>query len=266
MSMRSVSRRTRALGAFFCFVIGALSTLGGGGCARRRAELTTYAAPVPEDGVVFVADGAGDYQNFSRALRTAGRGGGFSVQVVTFEWSHGYLRSIADQIHYSYARRQGRELAEEVLAYRREHPGRPVHLAGHSAGALVVMTALECLPPQSVDRVIFVSPSLSAFYDLGPGLRAVKGGLHNFYSRRDWFYGELVTRVLGNSDRNRRVCAGRVGFRSPPHLGADPLWCKLVQRAWGPDDRATGNGGGHFGNYEAAFLQRNVLPLFHVHE
>jgi pimeloyl-ACP methyl ester carboxylesterase len=249
-------------GLLFCLVIGGLATLAAPGCACRRATLTTYAAPVPEAGVVFVADGAGNYQNASRALDNASKEGGFPLQIVTFEWSHGYLRSFADLVHYSYARAQGRRLAETVLAYRRDNPGRPVHLAGHSAGATVVLAALECLPPETVDRAVLISPSLSAGYDVRPALRGVKHGLHNFHSQRDWVYCGLITRVLGNSDRNRQACSGRVGFRVLAMPGDEYFLSKMFQRPWSPADAETGNQGGHFGNYESAFLRQWVLPMF----
>ena len=53
-------------------VIGALATLGGGGCASRRAALTTYKTPVPEAGVVFVADGAFSVPHRGRAAHPVG--------------------------------------------------------------------------------------------------------------------------------------------------------------------------------------------------
>jgi len=246
-----------------CLVIVLAGTLGCGGCARYRSELTTYAAPIPKDGVIFVADGAGNYQYFSRALRRASKEGGFCAQIVTFEWSHGYLRSVADQIGYAHARSQGKILAGRILQFRAEYPDRPVHLTGHSAGAMVVVAALECLPPNSVDQAVLISPSLSAYYDVRPSLRAVKHGLHNYYSEKDWVYCGLLTRVLGTSDRRRTLCAGRVGFKLLPEPGDEFLIGKLVQRPWVPEDTLTGNEGGHFGNYEAAFLQQNILPLFH---
>lgn len=248
--------------SLLCLVIGLAGTLGAGGCARRRPELTTYAAPIPEDGVVFVADGAGNYQKFSHALGRAARDGGFSTQIVTFEWSHGYLRSIADQVDYAHARAQGRHLAQRVLQFRAEYPDRPVYLAGHSAGAMVVIAALECLPPDTVDNAVLISPSLSSFYDLRPSLRGVKRGLHNFYSERDWVYCGLITRTLGTSDRLCTVCSGRVGFKAFCCPGEEFLLGRLVQRPWTRADAWTGNRGGHFGNYESQFMQLNVLPLF----
>lgn len=211
--------------------------------------------------MVFVADGAGNYQCASRAFRQAAGEGRIPVQVVTFEWSHGYLRSLADLMDYRYAREQGRKLAELVQDYRRHYPNKPVYLAGHSAGALVVLTALEHLPPESVDRAVLISASISAFYDLRPALGGVKYGLHNFHSERDWIYCGLFTRLFGNSDRNHFLCAGRAGFRTIPQ--EPELAGKLVERPWTCADQASGNTGGHFGHYQPSFLRMNILPLLH---
>jgi alpha-beta hydrolase superfamily lysophospholipase len=249
----------RPRASIFCLVIAFVATLGTGGCARPRPELRTYQTPVPKDGVVFVADGAGGYQCASRAFRRAAQEGRAPVQVVTFDWSHGYLRMVADLVHTSHARAQGLRLAELVEEYRLQCPGTPVYLAGHSAGAMVVVDALERLPAASVDRVVLISPSLSASYDLAQALKAVKSGLHSFHSEEDWVYCGLVTAVLGNSDSHHDTCAGRVGFHAPSD---DAGRGKLVQRPWSSLDRAFGNNGGHFGNYGSAFLRAHILPLF----
>lgn len=248
--------------SYFCLVLALASTLGSGGCARYRSPLTTPTAPIPEDGVVFVADGAGNYQYFSKALRQASREGGFSAQIVTYEWSHGYMRMVADQIDYSHARAKGKELAQRVLRFKEAYPHLPVHLAGHSAGAMVVIAALECLPPYTVDNAVLISPTLSAFYDVRPALKGVRHGMYNFHSEKDWVYCGIATRVFGTSDRKRTVCSGRVGFHVPACPDEVLHLQKLRQRAWSPEDTLTGNEGGHFGNYESLFLQQNILPLF----
>src|SRR5262249_7271595 len=228
-----------------------------------RAELTTYQAPVPKDGVVFVADGAGNYQCASRAFRQAAGEGRIPVQVVTFEWSHGYLRSLEDLTHYGHARKQGRRLAALIEEYRRPCRDKPVYLAGHSAGAMVIIAALETLPAGSVDRAVLISPSVSCAYDLRPALGAIKMDLHNFHSDCDWVYCELFTRIFGNSDGSHAACAGRWGFLPPSPNDEDVgVLTRLVQHPWTPRDQEPGNGGGHFGSYQPTFLRTNILPLF----
>src|SRR5437870_4857003 len=73
------------------------------------------------------------------------------LQVETFVWSHGYKKIVPDQTDFPHARLQGQRLAEVVLAYCRQHPDARIHLVGHSAGSMVVLSAAEHLPPGTVD-------------------------------------------------------------------------------------------------------------------
>jgi pimeloyl-ACP methyl ester carboxylesterase len=245
-----------------CLVLTILATLGGSGCNATRPKLIAVKAPVTEAGLVFAVDGAGNFQASSQYLRKVIDQERLPVQVVTVEWSHGYGRIFADQIGYAYARAQGRQLALLIEQFRQEHPGVPVYLMAHSAGSAVAVTALENLPPDSVDRAIFLAPSLSAAYDIRPSLRAVKYGLHVFYSRRDTIYLGIWTGILGNSDRRWGPSSGRIGFQT---AGARPedasLYSKLSQRAWQPHDLDGGNDGKHYGDYQPDFVRLHVLPL-----
>jgi pimeloyl-ACP methyl ester carboxylesterase len=211
--------------------------------------------------VVFVDDGAGNFQAAYEALRKAVGRDRAPVQVVTYEWSHGNGRILADQLGFRYARAQGQRMALEVQAFAEQNPQVPIYLLGHSAGATVVLSALEHLPPGLVERAMLLSPSVSANYDVGPATRAVNLGMHVYYSQHDYWYLGLATHVLGTADRRFfHPASGRVGFRSG-HACDPELAYKLFQRPWQPSDRSTGNLGGHFGNYQPEFLRATVLPL-----
>jgi pimeloyl-ACP methyl ester carboxylesterase len=238
------------------------ATLGEAGCAVTRPDFVAIKAPVAEAGMVFVVDGAGDFRACSEHVRAAVEQNHLPLQVVTVVWSHGYLRIIADQIGYTYARSQGCKLARGIERFQREHPGVPVHLVGHSAGAAVVVAALENLPPESVDRAFLLAPSLSAAYDVRPALAAVRHGLHVFYSRRDTKYLSAWTGILGNSDRRWGPSSGIIGFQIPPFSPADAhFYGKLIQRAWQPADLANGNDGKHYGDYQPGFVREQILPF-----
>ena len=259
--------RRQAHYPLICFVLAAMVPLGASGCAARAYNQYAVKTPVREAGVIFAADGAGNFQASSQHVREVVEHDHLPLQVVTFEWSHGYGRIIADQVGYTHARSEGCRLAHEVRQFRAEHPGVPVHLLGHSAGSAVVIAALEFLPPNTVDRVVLFSPSMSADYDLRPALHAVRGGLHVFHSRRDTRYLGLWTGILGNSDRHRGPSSGRVGFHLPTLCPEDlPITNKLYQRAWRPDDLLLGNDGKHYGNYQPHFVRAHVLPLFLIRD
>lgn len=238
----------------------ALAVLLAGGCLTLRRDRPTELPAAPAGAVVFVADGAGNFQAASDSLRKAIRKHHAPVHVVTFVWSHGYYRIVADQLGFRHAQAQGKRLAHEVQAYAALHSHTPIYLLGHSAGATVVLSALENLPPGTVERAFLLSPSVSANYDVRPAVQSVSLGLHVYYSRHDYWYLGLATHFLGTADRRFfQPASGRVGFDVDDH---DPaLWGKLIQRPWTPADGFTKNFGGHFGNYQPDFLRFYLLPL-----
>lgn len=244
-------------------VLAALVALGAAGCARPRPELVVRTGPVAKDGVLFVADGAGNFQATSRHVRAAVQAERLPLDVITFEWSHGNYRILADQIGYAYARAEGCRLARTIIRLRQDHPDTPIHLMGHSAGAMVVIAALESLPENTVDQAVLIASSVSSAYDIVPALRAVKGGLYNFYSPKDVGYLGVATGIVGNSDHRWGPSSGRFGFFSPPATPDEAqLLCKLHQRPWHPFDSRLGNFGGHYGDYQPKFLRKRVLPIF----
>jgi pimeloyl-ACP methyl ester carboxylesterase len=240
----------------------ALTAGSGGGCALAQTSCRPAAFPaVTPTRAVFVADGAGNFQGASRMLHSVATADRLPIDVRTYDWSHGYGRILADQLLYGDAREEGRHLAGAVLDYRRAHPDIPIYLTGHSAGAGVVLAALEALPPGVVERAILLSPSVSTYYDLRPALCRVNRSLHVFYSERDCWYLGVYTRLVGTADRRWTATSGRVGFHVCPEELGPELLGKLYQRSWHPADQQLGNLGGHYGNYQPNFLRAHVLPL-----
>jgi hypothetical protein len=238
------------------------ATLAVSGCLTLQERRPTSVSAAPANGVVFVADGAGNFQSASGELRDVITHEHAPLHVVTFEWSHGYGRILADQLSFQYAQAQGKRLAEEVESYAQVHPQMPIYLLGHSAGSTVILSALENLTPGIVERAFLLSPSVSTSYDIRPAVRSVNRGLHVFYSKHDYWYLGFATHVLGTADRRYfHPASGRVGFSVPTDGGDFALQAKLFQRPWQGVDAATGNLGGHYGNYVPAFLKRHVLPL-----
>jgi pimeloyl-ACP methyl ester carboxylesterase len=231
-----------------------------GGCVALHQRRPTEMPAQPVGAVIFVADGAGNFQAASEALRKAVGRSRSAIQVVTYEWSHGNGRILADQLGFAYAKAQGKRMALEVAAFAEQYPDVAIYMVGHSAGATVVLSALEHIPPGIVERAMLLSPSVSANYDVCPAVRGINQGLHVYYSQHDYWYLGLATHVLGTADRRfLHPASGRVGFR--PRSYDPEVAAKLFQRPWQPSDRSTGNLGGHFGNYQPEFLRANLLPL-----
>lgn len=233
------------------------------GCATVQIVRRPNAPEDRVDAVVFVADGAGNFQGCSLMLRDTTQNDRLPVRIQTFEWSHGYCRILADQLSHHHAKRAGKALAREVEDYHARHPRCRIYLLGHSAGATVVLAALEECPLGIVDRAFLLSPSVSAAYDLVPALTNVRHAVHVYTSKHDWWYLGLATHIFGTQDRRYLTPAsGRHGFRFVPATPEqESLRSKLKQHPWRQRDAATGNLGGHFGAYQPEYLRRNVLPL-----
>jgi pimeloyl-ACP methyl ester carboxylesterase len=229
-----------------------------GFAAAARAE----GPPAQGHDIVFVADGAGNYQVASKMLRSTVVETGLPLTVETFVWSHGYKMVLIDQIDLSHARLQGERLAEVVLAYRHEHPQAHIHLVGHSAGSMVVLSAAEHLPPGTLEHIVLLSPSVSSDYDIRPALRCVRGSVEVHYSGHDWLYLGLCTKLVGCADRLYCGASGRRGFNvridSPEDAALLP---RLQQHPWQTADRVLGHNGGHYGAYQPEYLKERVLPV-----
>jgi pimeloyl-ACP methyl ester carboxylesterase len=226
------------------------------------AGATAQPQPAVPGTVVFMLNGAGGFEIASRAVRETIEQDGCPICVETFNWTHGYWRIIADQCHGSHTRAAGHRLAEQVLAWREEHPGQRICLMGHSAGCAVVLAAAESLPPCTLARVILLAPAVSVKHDLRPALAAACEGIDVFYSEHDWACLGIGVALAGTADRHWTTAAGRRGFPLWACCGEDAaLFLKLRQYPWNPSLSCVGHRGGHYGSYQPDFLRAFVLPL-----
>lgn len=246
-------------------VVSSLALVSVAGCALPepdRAERMTR-------GYVFYLDGAGGgglLTNWSRGLRAGLLDAGYDGAGEMFKWETG-LGVFADQTaSVEFKKRKASELAEEIVAYRKQHPGATVHLMGLSAGTAVAAYALEALPAGvSVQNVVLLSGSLSADYDLSRALRHVDGKLYIFTSQRDEILMALVP-FAGTADRKSAETSGTIGVngaRLPRGANSEmrSLYRKVVTIPWNPQFERYGNYGGHTDTVKAAFVQHFVAPL-----
>ncbi|MBX9680414.1 MAG: alpha/beta hydrolase [Gemmataceae bacterium] len=236
------------------------------GCTRHLAASVSAPPPpaicVGDPIILFVADGAGNFQSCSRTLRAAISEKQLPIEVRTFEWSHGYLRVLADQLGYQHAREQGKRLAAEMEATRREQPNAHIHVLAHSAGSTVLLSALEHVSPGTVEHAFLLAPSCSSEYHLRPALRNVGKALHLHCSEHDFWHLGLAIKFVGTTDRMFLTpAAGRIGFTFHPESGEDQLLAaKLVQRRWMLSDFLLKNDGGHYGAYHSPYVDQTIFP------
>jgi pimeloyl-ACP methyl ester carboxylesterase len=239
------------------------TTCAGSGCAGLHHEVQQTACCGCDRGIIFTADGAGGFGTTTSALRQAIAEEGLPLCVEMVPWSHGYGRGLADQMDFGHAREEGACLAGQILARRQSCPGGAIFLVAHSAGSAVVLTAAEALPPDSIDGIVLLAPSVSADYDLRPALRSTRRGIDVFCSERDVFFLGFGVSVVGTADRHWSAAAGRVGFRPVIATPEDAaLYTRLRQHPWHPCVAWTGNPGGHYSCHSPGYLRAYVLPVF----
>lgn len=227
--------------------------------ADRRALPGPTAAPA---GIVIVADGAGDFRDLSANINGAILETCTPLHVETFVWSHGYRRYVADQIDHDNHVTQSRRLAEYVCRYRQHFPHRSIFLVGNSAGCEILLGAAELLPPDSIDRIVLLAPSVCAYRDLRPALRTARGGIDVFTSHKDRLILGLGVRIVGATEGDCNTAAGLMGFRPVIASAEDAAWYqRLRQHPWERAMSERGHNGGHFGSSHPDFLRSYIVPL-----
>lgn len=239
------------------------------GCARASRELRTE--PRRETGLVLILPGIEGLSVWNRDLAHGLNDGGVTSAIEVYDWTTGLPGGfIFNLASYERNRQQARRLAQRIIQYRDQHPGRPVHLIGHSGGGGIAVMTLEELPAgRQIDAVILLAPALSPEYDLSIALRRTRHGIYNFYSKRDVSFLMLGTTLFGSVDREYGASAGAVGFRTPSNSDADALKLyatRLHQIAWNPRLENYGASGSHVGWASPRFARQYLAPLIRQNE
>ena len=220
------------------------------------------------DGLVIVLPGVEGHGPFNEAIRDGLAAGWVDCGIELRDWTLplGPLYNLRAE---GRNRRKAAELAERVIRYRTEYPGRPVVLVGQSGGGAIAVWAAEKLPPEhKVDGLILIAPALSPNYVLDGALARSNRGIVNFHSSRDWFFLGVMTTVWGTMDGEHEVSAGRAGFEIP--TGKEPaggpqgraeLYQKLYQIGWSSEMAERGHHGWHITSGAAGFVAYYVAPF-----
>jgi pimeloyl-ACP methyl ester carboxylesterase len=235
------------------------------GCVGSGRQLAAC-GPTESQAIVYVADGAGDFRVTSQSVGRVVEHEGLPLCVESVSWSHGYARIFADQLDRSYARQQGRRLAEEICKRKLAHPSQHIYLLAHSAGCLVAISAAEAMPGNSIERVVLLAPSVRSSYDLRCALRATRLSIDVYYSPCRDFYlrGAAVLAAIIHCEFSRR--AGQIGFQPVVESEEDArLYEKLRLIPWDPSFADADNRGDHYGARQPEFLKEFVLPLMQGH-
>jgi len=191
--------------------------------------------------------------------------GGVDAAIRVIDWGTdipgGMLVNLTD---YARNQRVAEQIRDQILEYGRRHPGRPVHLVGHSGGAGIALLAVERLPKdRPIANVVLLAAAISPRHDLRLALQRVTGGIYNFYSRMDVGLLGAGTGAFGTIDRDYGPAAGSVGFETPVGLYDDErkLRRKLHEIPWTTDLVVHGHTGGHFGWTVRGVVARHIAPM-----
>ncbi|HTU22579.1 MAG TPA: alpha/beta hydrolase [Gemmataceae bacterium] len=213
-------------------------------------------------GTVFVVGGVGGLDPLQASAPWALPHAGVPHRIEVFPWTHGMLRPLRDLQDVRYLLKQADRLAEAVLEEQARHPGRPIYLLGHSAGAALILAASEKLPPASVERMILLAAAVSPTYDLRPALRATRREVIAFSSTYDRLCLDWCTSLFGTADRVYGPAAGLDGFREPDDLDEEGrgAYRRLVQVPWHLGMIWQGTDGLHNGACMPIFLTHRIAP------
>ena len=179
-----------------------------------------YVTPQRLDkGLVIVLTGIHGRLWISQSICRGLADGGVEQAIEIYDWTYrGQLLPFYNLGAIERNHEVARRIADHVVAYRKEHPGRGVTLVGYSGGGPLAIWTAEALPKGTcLDGMVLLSTPLVPEYDLRPALAASRKGAVSFHSQKDFIYLALGTVIFGTMDKQHRVSAGNVGF-------ADPAW------------------------------------------
>lgn len=217
-------------------------------------------APFGHDATLIYVPGIGGQGSPDAGWLRGLRAGGYDGKVEIIDWT-GPIDPIAALWDHRLHHRQAQRIAERIRGLRTTAPKAPIMLVGHSAGAGLVVLALQDLPPGAkVDGVVLMAPALSRTYDLSAALRHVDGRADVFCSDRDTLVLGLGTALFGTVDGVHGDAAGHSGFIRPARA-AGRQYAKLRTHLYSHARQSYGDDGGHFGVLSSGLAAAVVAPL-----
>jgi pimeloyl-ACP methyl ester carboxylesterase len=163
-------------------------------------------------------------------------------------------------------RSKARQIAEKIVQYQQQHPGKPVNMVGFSGGGSMICYVLEELPPgHRIDSAVLLAPAISPGYPVRDLLSRTRQGIWNFYSPLDFSLSVVGTTLVGTMDGEDTASAGAIGFAEDEAdaemRSGHSMMPQLHQVPFRPSMIMDGNLGGHFGPTFTRFVQVHVAPL-----
>ena len=240
-----------------------LAAMLAGGCEKEYFELAGA-----ENGLVVILPGIQGIDSHSYSVKNGLKAGGVRGAMVIQSWGKPVpgLGMLLNQIDPFGVRLDAMAIADKIMRYQIEQPGKPVHVIGHSGGGALAVFIAESLADRlydgadPIDGIVLLSPSISTIYDYTKATRACKNGILNCYNPNDAGLLGVGTTVMGNLDGWHGPAAGMLGFDPPNDLldgqeKKDAYANKLFQH------RFKAYGDAHMSSTNASFI-RTVPATF----
>ncbi len=186
-----------------------------GGCGLEgNAEFMTDERM--ENGLVVILPGIEGVSDLNRNIRRGFVSAGCYRALPIYSWGRPIpgIGMFLNQMDFIGNRLAGARIANMIVQYQDSHPGKPVHVVGHSGGGGVAVFVAEGMPEgRQVDGLVLLSASIWHAYDLTKALSRCKNGIVNFYNREDTAFLAVGTTITGNVDGMRGPSAGLNGFQ-----------------------------------------------------
>jgi pimeloyl-ACP methyl ester carboxylesterase len=235
-------------------------------CAVSTVQSQTKPAGQPASGLdmVFIINGSAAGTSVTENLTTVIAKHRLAMNTDTIAWCR-WGSQVGDHTDYWAQVYAANCLAGKIADYHARWPKSKIYLIGHSAGTHITLLAAGKMPPNTIERVVLLAPSVSTFFDLRPALRASRKGIDCYFSFDDNLV-SVGTWKFGTADGLFVKSAGEIGFTPlPPNVPDASLYQKVHHFPWAPEMEWTGHRGGHYGPTSEGFLDFYVLPVMLGH-
>jgi len=233
----------------------AIAGLAAAGCGQNTEFVT---AERLENGLVIILPGIEGESRLNRSIRSGLVAGSVHQALPIYRWGRPIplVGTALNQMDFIGNRLAGVGVAKMIMNYQDSHPGKPVHVVGHSGGGGVAVFAAEALPEgRTIDGLVLLSASISSAYDLQKALKRCRKGLVNFYNRDDAGLLGIGTTVVGTVDGTHGPSAGLIGFDRAQKAGYEKAY----------NIRVRGQGGDpHAATTHVGFVSGRVVPWIHA--
>ena len=223
-----------------------------------------------DKGLIMILPGIEGESELNHMIADGLKDAGVPDAIDIYDWTGTRFFMVGNTMRYQRNLRQASLVAHRLSEYQRSHPGRPVHLIGHSGGGgLAVMILEQMSRSRPITSAILLAPALSPGHNLVEAMQRTQYGIYNFWSPSDVAFLGIGTTTFGNMDREFGPAAGMVGFRVPDHLStADTklYGLKLHQVRWRFDMLKQGQLPGHMTWANPWFVKNWLGKIIISHE